>query len=41
VKPTQKCTTITWSNTVFDVSAQCELFSMIKHSKIVACASTN
>ena len=40
VKPTQKGTTITCSNTVFDVSAQYKLFSMMKHSKIVACTST-
>ena len=40
VKPTQKRTTITWSSAVFDVLAQYELFSMIKYSKIVACAST-
>ena len=33
VKPSQKCTTITWSNTVFDVSAKYKFFSMIKCSK--------
>jgi hypothetical protein len=33
VKPTQKCTTITQSNTVFDVSAQYDFLSMIKCSK--------
>jgi hypothetical protein len=40
VKPTQKCTVITWSSTVFDVSAQYELFSMIKYNKIVAYTRT-
>ena len=31
MKPTQQCTTITWSNSVFNVSAQCKLFSMITY----------
>jgi len=39
VKPTQKCTTVIWCNKIFDISAQYELFRMIKYNKTVACAS--
>jgi hypothetical protein len=34
VKPTQKCTTITWSGTVFEVLEQNELIIIIRYNKI-------
>jgi len=40
VKPTQRCTTITWSSTMFEVSTQYELFNIITYNKIEACIRT-
>jgi len=40
VKPTQRCTTIMWSSTIFEFSTQYELFSIIKYNKIEACVRT-
>jgi len=40
VKPTQRFTTIMWSSTMFEVSTQHELFSIIKYNKIEACVRT-
>jgi len=40
VKPTQRCTTIMWSSTMFEVSTQYELFSIVKYNKIEACVRT-
>jgi len=44
VKPSQKCTTITWSSTMFGVSSQYELFNIIKEiikfNKIMAYVRT-
>jgi len=40
VKPTRSCTTFMWSSTMFEVSAQYELFSIIKYDKIEACVRT-
>jgi hypothetical protein len=34
VKPAEKCTTITWSSRAFEVSAQYELISIIRHIDI-------
>jgi hypothetical protein len=33
VKQSQKCTTITWSSTIFEVSSQYKLFNIIKYNK--------
>jgi len=40
VKPTQRCTTIMWSSTVFEVSTQYKLFNIIKYNKIETCIRT-
>jgi len=40
VKPTQKCTTIMWPSTMFEVSTQSELLNIIKYNKIEACVRT-
>jgi hypothetical protein len=33
MKPSQKCTTITWFSTIFEVSSQYKLFNIIKCNK--------
>jgi hypothetical protein len=33
MKPSQKCATITWSNTIFEVSSLYKLFNIIKYNE--------
>jgi len=40
VKPTQRCTTIMWASTMFEVSTEYKLFGVIKYNKIEACVRT-
>ena len=40
VKPTQRCTTIMWSSTMFEVSTQYKLFNITKYNKIETCIRT-